>query len=45
MKHGVSCTIQKQNVRMQKSRAKAMLFEFFDAKGIIRHKFVPENRL
>jgi hypothetical protein len=30
-----------QNVRMQKSQMKTMLTAFFDAKGIIHHKFVP----
>jgi hypothetical protein len=34
-----------QEVRMQKSRVTTMLTTCFDAKGIIRHEFVPENRL
>jgi hypothetical protein len=30
---------------MQKSRVKTMLTAFFYAKGIIRHEFVPEEKL
>jgi hypothetical protein len=29
---------------MQKSRLKTMLTSFFDAKGVIRHEFVPEKQ-
>jgi hypothetical protein len=36
--------IEAQKVRMQKSRVKGMLTTFFDAKGIIIHKFVPKKR-
>jgi hypothetical protein len=34
-----------QKVRMQKSRVKRCGLHLFDAKGIIHHEFVPENRL
>jgi hypothetical protein len=34
-----------QKVRIQKSRVKTMLTEFFDAKGIIHHEFVPEKNI
>jgi hypothetical protein len=37
--------IEAQKVRMQKSRVKKMLTEFFYAKGIIHHEFVPEKGL
>jgi hypothetical protein len=37
--------IEVHKVRMQKSRVKTMLTTFFNAKGVILHAFVPENRL
>jgi hypothetical protein len=33
-----------QKVRMQKLRVKTMLTAFFNAKGIIHHKFMPEKQ-
>jgi hypothetical protein len=34
-----------EKVRMQKSRVRTMLTEFFDAKGIIHHEFVPKKQI
>jgi hypothetical protein len=36
--------IEAQKLRMQKSRVKKMLTEFFYVKGIIHHEFVPEKQ-
>jgi hypothetical protein len=36
--------LKAQKARMQKSRVKMMLAEFFNAKSIIRHEFVPEKQ-